>query len=278
MAPMLSPGVSLHPQVPNSNSDCTIISQSLDNGPVEISPPGGGTLGLNSAEIAHLDSDLSSSINSVESIVPNTFPDKLHTSANRSSDSIHSSTPTQPTSFSSSSNRFAPLTGKFWGDEEEEPPIQSFIHSAEENLGLSDPRLCIELGEDLDTSVLNQDTPDNLKGTGYLSSLYSDSSPSISRTLYSPSESEYQPSSPINTSPSTSSPPFTPSVPLIVTTTNKAKKRQAKKEQAEKEAMLRAGISQSSIDFCFRKEVEKIYHQDRCLTTVAKTNVSRVFV
>ncbi|KAM7506455.1 hypothetical protein LguiA_016908 [Lonicera macranthoides] len=118
------------------------------------------------------DSPKSSSINSVESIVPNTYPDKLPTPANRSTDSIHSNTPTTLTSFSSSSNRFAPLTGKFWVDEEEEPPIQSFVHSAEENLGLSDPQLWIELGEDLDTSVLNQDTPDNLKGTGIMKVLW----------------------------------------------------------------------------------------------------------
>ncbi|KAM7506456.1 hypothetical protein LguiA_016909 [Lonicera macranthoides] len=173
---------------------------------------------------------------------------------------LHDNTPSihpQPNPSSGSPKSSSTNFVESIGDEKEEPPIQSFVHSAEENLGLSDPQLCIELGEDLDTSVLNQDTPDNLKGTGYLSSLYSDSSPSISKTLYSPSESDYQPSSPLNTSPSTSSSPFTPSVPLIVTTTNKAKKRQAKKEQAEKEAMLRAGISQSSIDFCFRKDINE---------------------
>ncbi|KAM7495737.1 hypothetical protein LguiB_030346 [Lonicera macranthoides] len=190
------------------------------------------------------DSINSSSTNSVESFVPDTLPAKQHTSPTMSNDSINSYKPTQSPSINTSSNSFAPLTGKFWGDEEDEPPIQSFVHSAEENMGLSDPQLCVQLEEDLDTSVLNQETPEHLKSTGYISSLYSDSSPSISKTLQSPSESEYQPSSPINSSPNSSSTPFTPAVPLIITTSNKAKKKKAKKDQAKIDAMIKAGLSQ----------------------------------
>ncbi|KAM7506454.1 hypothetical protein LguiA_016907 [Lonicera macranthoides] len=160
-----------------------------------------------------------------------------------------------PNSFT---NKFAPLSGKFWGDEEDEAPIQSFEHSADENLGLSDLQLCIQLEADSDNSVLNQDTPENFKSIGYLSSLYTDSSPCASRTLLTSSESEYQPSSPTqNSSPSINITPFTPTVPLLTATTNKAKNKHAKKIQAEKEEMLKAGISQSSIDFCFRNEGTK---------------------
>ncbi|KAM7506452.1 hypothetical protein LguiA_016905 [Lonicera macranthoides] len=198
------------------------------------------------------DSTKSSSSNSIESFVPDTLPVQHLTSPTKSNDSINSLKPLKSTSTYTSTNSFAPLTGRFWGDEEDEPPIQSYVHSVDDNMGLSDPQLCVQLEEDLDTSVLNQETPEHLKSTGYLSSLYSDSSPSISKTLHSPSESEYLPSSPINSSPTFSSTPFTPSVPLIKTTTNKAKKKKAKKEQAEIEVMIKAGVSQSAIDFCFR--------------------------
>ncbi|KAM7509732.1 hypothetical protein LguiB_008607 [Lonicera macranthoides] len=69
------------------------------------------------------DSINSSSTNSVESFVPDTLPAKHHTSPSMSNDTINSYNPTQSPSINTSSNSFAPLTGKFWGDEEDEPPI-----------------------------------------------------------------------------------------------------------------------------------------------------------
>ncbi|KAM7492871.1 hypothetical protein LguiB_027480 [Lonicera macranthoides] len=142
---------------------------------------------------------------------------------------------------------FAPLSGKFWGDEEEEPPIQSFAHSADEILADSTPQQCIQLGEDLDLSILNQETPDNLKQAGYLSSLCSDSSPSLNKNLHSPSDSEFLPSSKSDSSVS-----FSPRIPLLTCTTSKAKNKQARLIQKQKEEMIKLGIPQSSIDFCFQ--------------------------
>ncbi|KAM7526939.1 hypothetical protein LguiB_030349 [Lonicera macranthoides] len=122
-------------------------------------------------------------------------------------------------------NKFASLSGKFWGDEEDEPAIQTFVHSADENLADSKPYQCIQIGEDKDQSVLNQETPENIKNTGYLSSLCSDSSHSLSKKLHSPSDSDYSlfnASDPISSPDQLSS---SPSIPLLTYTTSKAKNK-----------------------------------------------------
>ncbi|KAM7501096.1 hypothetical protein LguiA_025510 [Lonicera macranthoides] len=174
---------------------------------------------------------------SVESFVPNTEPDQSNPKHKQNSQQHHIST-----------NKFAPLSGKFWGDEEDEPPIQTFVHSADEVMAETDPHQCIQLGEDIDQSVLNQETPENMKNTGYLSSLYSDSSPSLNYNIHSPTDSSY---SPHKDSDHLSS---SPSIPLLTYTTSKAKNKQAKKIQKEMEEMVKAGVPQASIDWCFRNE------------------------
>ncbi|KAM7489994.1 hypothetical protein LguiB_027478 [Lonicera macranthoides] len=171
---------------------------------------------------------------SVESFVPNTEPDQSNPKHKQNSQQHHIST-----------NKFAPLSGKFWGDEEDEPPIQTFVHSADEIMEETDPHQCIQLGEDIDQSVLNQETPENMKNTGYLSSLYSDSSPSLNYNIHSPTDSSYSPHKDSNHLSSS------PSIPLLTYPTNKAKNKQAKKIQKEMEEMVKAGIPQASID-CLR--------------------------
>ncbi|KAM7501097.1 hypothetical protein LguiB_000001 [Lonicera macranthoides] len=140
---------------------------------------------------------------SVESFVPNTEPDQSNPKHKQNSQQHHIST-----------NKFAPLSGKFWGDEEDEPPIQTFVHSADEVMAETDPHQCIHLGEDIDQSVLNQETPENMKNTGYISSLYSDSSPSLNYNIHSPTDSSY---SPHKDSDHLSS---SPSIPLLTYTTS----------------------------------------------------------
>ncbi|KAM7517591.1 hypothetical protein LguiB_016553 [Lonicera macranthoides] len=138
------------------------------------------------------DSQNSTSSNSVESFVPNLVPKKNHSPTPKSKNSSHTSSSSPYHSPKSNTNKFALLSGRFWGDEEDEPSIQSFEHSANENLGLSDPQLCIQLEEDSENSVLNQETPEYFKSTGYLSSLFIDSSTYASRTLLTSSESEHK--------------------------------------------------------------------------------------
>ncbi|KAM7489995.1 hypothetical protein LguiB_027479 [Lonicera macranthoides] len=174
---------------------------------------------------------------SVESFVPNTEPEQSSPKHKQNSQHLHSIT-----------NRFAPLSSKFWGDEEEEPPIQTFVHSADEIMEETEPHQCIQLGEDIDQSVLNQETPENMKNTCYLSSLYSDSSPSLNYNIHSPTDSSY---SPLKDSDQMSS---SPSIPLLTYTTSKAKNKQARKIQKEMEDMVRAGVPQASIDWCYRNE------------------------
>ncbi|KAM7521362.1 hypothetical protein LguiA_011264 [Lonicera macranthoides] len=150
----------------------------------------------------------------VESFVPNTESDQGSPKHNLNNQ--HS--PIIP-------NKFASLSGKFWGDEEDEPAIQTFVHSADENLADSKPYQCIQIGEDIDQSVLNQETPENIKNTGYLSSLCSDSSHSLSKKLHSPSDSDYSlfnASDPISSPDQLSS---SPSIPLLTYTTSKAKNK-----------------------------------------------------
>ncbi|KAM7517413.1 hypothetical protein LguiA_006996 [Lonicera macranthoides] len=139
------------------------------------------------------------------------------------------------------------------GDEEEEPPIQSFEHSADEQFADTNA-LCVQLAADSDPSVLNQLTPENFKNTGYLSSLYTDSSPSATYNLHSHSDSEYIPQSPSSTPSSHSPDNFTPTIPLLTNTTSKANKKHARAIQKQKNEMLKLGIPQASIELCFGKE------------------------
>ncbi|KAM7473078.1 hypothetical protein LguiA_011261 [Lonicera macranthoides] len=147
------------------------------------------------------------------------------------------------TNLMNSNTSFAQLNQEDAGDEENDPPIQSFEHSADENAACNDTPMCIQLLKDKDSSVLNQDIPEQLKNTGYLSSLYTDSSPSINKALQSPSNSDYHPhiQTPISSSPPLSE--FTPSVPLLTNTTSKAKNKKLRIINDQKAAMLKAGIS-----------------------------------
>ncbi|KAM7459722.1 hypothetical protein LguiA_036716 [Lonicera macranthoides] len=161
---------------------------------------------------------------SVESFVPNTISDQQCPPISNDNMPIVPLCSNDTHTSNSQSNRFAPLSGKFWGNEEEEPPIQSFEHSADEQFADTNA-LCVQLAADSDPSVLNQLTPENFKNTGYLSSLYTDSSPSATYNLHSPSDSEYIPQSPSSTPSSHSPDNFTPTIPLLTNSISKANKK-----------------------------------------------------
>ncbi|KAM7513482.1 hypothetical protein LguiB_012357 [Lonicera macranthoides] len=190
---------------------------------------------------------------SVESFVPNTISDQQCPPISNDNMPIVPLCSNDTHTSNSQSNRFAPLSGKFWGNEEEEPPIQSFEHSADEQFADTNA-LCVQLAADSDPSVLNQLTPENFKNTGYLSSLYTDSSPSATYNLHSPSDSEYIPQSPSSTPSSHSPDNFTPTIPLLTNSISKANKKHVRAIQKQKDEMLKLGIPQASIELCFGKE------------------------